>query len=186
MNVINWILKKNFPPDLNFENIISSIVDYIEKGKWTGNENCSDPQLQFESIVHKLEDLVALMAIKYFDTEQEYSQIDSKIPSEVWIQTDSQQYGRCYTAIPTKNQINLGIKSIVLGFKTSVTVFFHTPEMFQTAKLNTELLQFQDIFVGKIYSLDVKHDIYNMLDNDGEKCSFDHGYRHESSQFIFT
>ena len=107
-------------------------MDYIEKGKWTGNENCSDPQLQFESIVHKLEDLVALMAIKYFDTEQEYSQIDSKIPSEVWIQTDSQQYGRCYTAIPTKNQINLGIKSIVLGFKTSVTIFFHTPETVNT------------------------------------------------------
>ena len=166
---------------------MASLIPHYIEGEWIGNENCSDPQKQFESVVHKLEDLVSTFEYKYFDdTAEEYYEEDPKLPNKLWFQTDSRKLGRCYTTIPTIEHVQLGIQKIVLGVKAIIRikdtgpiaqVFFHNPEMFLTAKENTELLQQHEIYAKTTYDLDVNHEMFNTL-GDGKKkaCSMDPNY----------
>ena len=49
--------------------------------------------------------------------------------------------------------------------------------MFLTAKQNTELLQQHEIYLKRIYQLDVNHEIFNTLGNGKKKaCSMDLNY----------
>ena len=73
---------------------IFSIDDYQNKGKWIGNQSCSDdPKELFESIVFKLEDFVESYKYKYFDnTIEEYSESRPKLPNKLWSATDNRDY----------------------------------------------------------------------------------------------
>ena len=105
------------------------LKSFTEEAIWTGigyDENCTNPEALFESIVAKPTDLISFIKYSFFD--KNVSDVSTaKIPSEVWSYTDNRKYGRCYTARPTTKQINYGIKKISLRFWTSVIVYFHTP-----------------------------------------------------------
>ena len=168
--------------------IESALIPHYIAGEWVGNGNCSDPHKQYESVVHKLEDLVSTFQYQYFDDSAEKYEEEPKLPNKLWFKTDSRKLGRCYTTIPTIEHIQLGIQKIVLGVKPIVRVrdvygdeqgpiaqvFFHTPEMFLTGRL----LQQYEIYPKTLYHLDVNHEIYNTLENVGKKnaCSMDPNY----------
>ena len=138
---------------------IFSIDDYQNKGKWIGNQSCSDdPKELFESIVFKLEDFVESYKYKYFDNIiEEYSESRPKLPNKLWSATDNRDYGRCFTTIPTSDHIQYGIKSISLFLRMkNADIYIHTPENFVTAKENTESLYWHDAHLGKILVFSVK------------------------------
>ena len=120
---------------------MDAITEY-RGGKWAGNENCSDPQKLFESVVYKLEDLMVRLQYKYFSNDfEDYVEDNPTLPNDLWSQTDNIFHGRCFTTIPTNKHIQLGIQEITLTVSKLATVYFHTPGMFITAKAKTEMLQ---------------------------------------------
>ena len=153
-------------------------------GKWAGNESCSDSQKLFESVVYKLEDLMVNLQYKYFSSDvDDYVENNPTLPNDLWSQTDSrgsdsESRGRCFTTIPTNKHIKLGIQEITLSVGEYVTVYIHTPGMFITAKAKSEMLQgfYINAKSGGFYEIDVKHDLYNVLGNDGAACAPDQTY----------
>ena len=116
---------------------------------------------------------------KYFSNEvDDYVETNPTLPNDLWSETDSRGHGRCFTTTPTEKHIKLGIQEITLTVSEYVTVYFHTPGMFITAKAKTEMLQefFLNAKSGRLYELDVKHDLYNVLGNDGAACNSDKSY----------
>ena len=77
--------------------------------------------------------------------------------------------------MPTHDHIKLGIQVISITVLSGVHVFLHTPENFISAKPNTDRLQKQGVMLGYSYLFDVKHDLFNMVD-DGKSCSSDPKY----------
>ena len=153
--------------------------EFRPNGKWMANQSCSDDPIElFESIVFKLEDFVESIIYKYFDdTVEEYSESKPKLPNKLWSATDNRNHGRCFTTIPTPDHIQYGIKSIILYLKVkNADIYIHSPENFVTAKENTESLYFHYAHLGRIYQLDVKHEVFNMLDNNGAPCSANEEY----------
>ena len=148
---------------------ILSWTYYYYNGKWIGN-NCADPQTTFESIAYKLDDLVAAVKYQYFNEDNEYFENDPKLLKKLWSQTDSKNYVRCFTMVPTSEHIKLGVQKITIRVSSNVDLFFHTSEMFITARSNSEMLQMQSISLGYDYDIDVKHHLFNMV-NDENVCA---------------
>ena len=125
-----------------------------------------------------MEDFVESIIYKYFDDAvEEYSESRPKLPNKLWSATDNRDHGRCFTTIPTPDHIQYGIKSITLYLRMkNADVYIHTPENFVTAKENTESLYYHDAFLGRIYQLDIKHELFNMLDDNGAPCSNNEEY----------
>ena len=48
-------------------------------------------------------------------------------------------------------------------------LFFHTPEIFITTRLEAEVLQMQSIPLGYSYDIVIKHNLFNMI-NDENIC----------------
>ena len=164
--------------------MINSVFHSLSKynaGNWVGNENCSDPQKFFESVVFKLEDLVISLEYEYFnESVNGYSENWSNFTNQLWSKTDSQIHGRCFTTVPTIDHIQLGIQEIHLVVSSEIYLYFHTPGMFLTTKPNTEILQVHYAKMvsesSKTYEFEVEHDLFNMLSHQGELCLFDSKY----------
>ena len=152
------------------------LKDYTEKGKWVGyyskDENCTDPEALFESIVTKPKDLVYYINYRYFEPNVKSLMSYTQIPSEIWTYTDTQKYGRCFTAKPTAKMIGYGIREIRMRFWKAVVVFFHTAGMFETARQSTYL----KIGSNRKFSVDLEHETFEMLDFGGEPCQNDQDY----------
>ena len=121
------------------------------------------------------------MIYKYFSNDvDDYVETNPTLPNELWSKIDSRgsdtdlgRCGRCFTTTPTEKHIQLGIQEITLTVGEYVTVYFHTPGMFITAKAKSEMLQgfYINAKSGGFYEIDVKHDLYNVLGNDGAACA---------------
>ena len=67
--------------------------------------------------------------------------------------------------MPTHDHIKLGIQEILITVLSDGDVYLHTPENFISTKPNTDRLQKQDVMLGYSYLFDVKHDLFNMVDD---------------------
>ena len=120
--------------------------------------------------------MVASVRYKYFnDDVDDYLENNPKVLNNLWTHTDSQAHGRCFSLVPTIDHIKLGVQEIRIALISSVYAFIHTPENFISAKPNTDRLQELFVSLGYSYLLDVKHDLFKMLD-DGKSCMSDPKY----------
>ena len=72
--------------------------------------------------------------------------------------------------VPALDHIKLGIQEIEMVVTSPVKVYLHTPENFITSKPNTDRLVRLPASLGYWYEYEVKHDLFNMVD-DGKTCS---------------
>ena len=119
-------------------------MDYTTFGKWTSQkQNCLDGNDLFEKIILKSTDVLNHVGFRYRSTSKtehywaSHGQIDGSIPiwdksnDSVWLRyQDSFSYGRCFTIMPTHEQIKKGIEQIDLEIGKKSLVFLHTPGMF--------------------------------------------------------
>ena len=119
--------------------------DYKKHGKWVGNatldENCTNPEALFESIVTKPEDLISVIEYSYFDGSETTVEYGTSVSSKIRSHVDTDYYGRCFTFKPTEKMIKSGINRIYLRLRKSSFVFFHTNGMFDT---KVEIIYFFD------------------------------------------
>ena len=117
-----------------------------------------------------------MLRYSYFDDDAEaYMEDNPEVLNNLWTHTDTRAYGRCFSLMPTTFHINLGIQIVEIAVADDVYVYFHTPENFITAKLDTDRLQQQRIFLKKKYQFEVHHDLFKMVDN-GKSCMSDPKY----------
>ena len=116
-----------------------SLNDYKYYGKWVGNatldENCTNPEVLYESIVAKPEDVFYYIRYVYFDGSEIREKATSK-SSKFRSYVDSDYKGRCYMFNPTKKIIKSGIKMINVQLWKSSDFYFHTRGMFKIKILN--------------------------------------------------
>ena len=119
--------------------------DYRKHGKWIGNAtldaNCTNPEVLFESIVTKPEDLIYDIQYSYFDGSETTHEYATSVSSKIRSHVDTDYYGRCFTFKPTEKMIKSGINRIYLRLRKSSFVFFHTNGMFDT---KVEIIYFFD------------------------------------------
>ena len=105
-------------------------------GEWkSNNTNCTNAKNLFETIVFRPEDVIKKVEFNYWSTSkaQSYNYLQSK---HQWHQQDSKNYGRCFSMVPSDEQIKKGIKFITLEIGVNATIFTHTPGMLLTYPQN--------------------------------------------------
>lgn len=70
---------------------------------------------------------------------------------EDWYPYDSQEYGRCFTLVPSNEHIKKWIKTIKLNLMANATIFIHTPGMFLKENDGGEERYEKYIELGKKY-----------------------------------
>lgn len=151
--------------------------EYEEGANWvgTGDENCTNPKLLWESIVAKLEDLISFVEFDYYDgtkmildgTEDKFNMVNAKKFSSV----DS-EWGRCYRIMPTLQMIRKGIRKIELQFLSLCKLNVHTPGIFKTGRSKTHMKN--ELRMKLVYEF--APEFYEMLDDDGKPCNKDSMY----------
>ena len=163
-----------------FKNL-NSDLSYRWTGKWAGNtsldENCTNPDALYESIVAKPEDLFQEIEYNYLDGSAKLVESATATSSKIRSYVDVADHGRCYTFKPTEQMIKSGIKRIELKPKPKnkrLTLYFHTNGIFET-KMNNHNDQF---FVNSTSRIDLNLDftVYNMLDIGGQPCRTETGF----------
>ena len=84
------------------------------------------------------------------------------------------------TYLCTHSITKIIIRSISLLLNRRVDVYFHTPGMFQTARPNTVMKQYQYIEFGRMVLLDFKHELHETVDFGGQPCITDYEYSKDS------
>ena len=149
--------------------------DYKHDGKWVGNanldENCTNPEILYESIVTKPEDIFDYIRYVYFDGSEVYD-IDTYKSSKISSYVDYFR-GRCYMFNPTEEMIKTGIKMIELQLRQSSYIYFHSKGLFKTKMYNIPRFYASS---SKDISLDLDFTVYNMLDIGGKPCTAETGF----------
>ena len=149
-----------------------SYWDYSD-GQWA-NSYCSDPKELYEAIAFKPEDVIASMEIGYWTTSSaiKYSSIHE---FKDWYYRDYEYSGRCVNLALSHEHRQRGIKQITLHLRVNSTILIGTPGML--IKGSDALISKSSVEVGKMYSLNIYHKIYELLDYGGESCNNDKSYQ---------
>ena len=151
--------------------------DYRYGGKWVGNENCTNPEKLYESIIAKPEDLFQKISYSYLDGTPNTVENATSASSKIRSYFDTAIHGRCYTFKPTEEMLKSGIIHINLNLTKSVPIYFHTNGIFETNPYTpTSILASPS---KKMY-LDLDFIIYSMLDIGGKPCVTEPGYEKDS------
>ena len=151
--------------------------DY-RKGNWVGiateDENCTDPEALFESIVSKPEDFFNYIVYDYFDGSKVTKEFAKSVSSKIRSHIDTAEYGRCFTYKPTEDMIKSGIKKITFSLLKNSAIFFHSNGMFETM-LNSDITKFFAAS-SKAFSLNLDFTVYKILDIGGKPCKTEAGF----------
>ena len=136
-------------------------------GKWigTGNENCTNPKLLYESIVIKAENLISEIKYAYFDDKGKLT-ISPLHQNSILTNNDIGKYGRCFTAKATKSMIKKRIRKADVKVLKNARVFIHHSSIYQTSRRTMAFLAKK----GKKISVDVEYQVFEMLDYGGIPC----------------
>ena len=113
------------------------------------------------------------MEFKYW-TQSGASKYSSIHEFKDWYYRDYEYSGRCVNLALSHEHSQYGIKGINLQIRVNSTIFIGTPGMLM--KLSDTLMSKSSVEVGKMYSLNIYHKIYELLDYGGESCNNDKSY----------
>ena len=137
--------------------------------KWIGSGNdtlCKDPKRLNEALLENADTVVDY--ITYETYNKGYTPKFPVTNSTIWHKIDRNDYGRCYTAKPTKEIIAEGIEDVYIRTKTNVRVYFHTPGLIRTNRQ----VYFTDIRMNKEHTFNGFHEVVHLLPNrDGFGCN---------------
>lgn len=151
----------------------------MEGNIFGSNENCTDPEKLFEHVVAQPSDL--LYGLRYHYAQQSnktkvYPNLDSR---GILTKTDHKEYGRCFTATPTKEMIGHGIKQVDIYVKADSTtrgpkILFHYPGMFVPETMGNPLFITTHPRMQKEFQSE--YEIHNRLAEAEEPCDDDINY----------
>ena len=121
----------------------------------------------------KAEDFIGYVAYSYFNKDKS-DKIRPKDENahEIFKPIDLESYGRCYTAHPTKEMMNFGIRKVSITVWADSLIFFHNPGMLTSDRQR----DFIDIRLGRKFNIDLDYEIFHMLDFGGRPCIIDPKY----------
>ena len=88
---------------------------------------------------------------------------------EDWYPYDSQEYGRCFTLVPSNELIKKWIKTIKLNLMANATIFIHTPGMFLKENDGGQERHEKYIELGKKYQFFFSCEYHKLVDDDYEE-----------------
>lgn len=113
------------------------------------------------------DDLIGEVRYAFFDSENsKVVNFEPKKDEKLWYKIDLLHLGRCYSTVPTKEMLKLGIKSVDIILHKAARVFFHTPGVLMT---NWQPI-YIDVINGRSLEIDMEHEVFNMLDFGGKEC----------------
>lgn len=148
----------------------------MEDGRWTGfrGENCTNPKILFESSISQAEEWIDYVQYFYFDNHN--PDLINPDNHTIWTPVDVKKYGRCFTARPTEQMLDHGIREIHFKTFTRSLVFFHQHGLFETSRIRT----FVDVALTRKIDVDFVFEVFKMLDFGGDKCDKDPKYDKDS------
>lgn len=150
---------------------------YVHGSKWSvkGIEECADPKSLHGDIILKTEDLIEEVELVFSNTSK-----TKVFPNETHFfqPRDKQLYGRCYTFKPSLSMVQKGIVKLKWKLRTKETtirVFVNSNGVIRMKKSAEK--HFFDVNVGKNLYFNLDHDLYKMLDFEGEACNNEKDYQ---------
>ena len=144
-----------------------SYKDYRKNGKWF-SENCTDPNLLFEHVVAKPDQLIKSIKFSYFDKKETDKITKFQNTSQIWNLIDHDIYGRCMQITPTIEMIQFGIQRYELKFRYRPTVLFHSLGDFKTSRSPVTSVSPLSFSFSRI---DLEYQVFDLLDIDGKPCN---------------
>ena len=114
---------------IHFIHSLYRSVEY--ETKWIGygeDHRCMDPNLLWESVVAKLEDMVSYVEFNYYQTNKIEKFAVNQIHDKVSVIDTTN--GRCYSLILTSEMIKQGIRHVEFGFASLTKIYIHTPGIY--------------------------------------------------------
>ena len=147
---------------------------YYREAIWSNQDidGCSDPEQLFYSTTWKLEDLISEVQVKSFNNSAN-SLFDNK--AKFFYPVDRNEFGRCYTFLPPKENLRDGIFRIIFVFKAKVMVLVNSNGVFSVNRDAVETLL--NVSPNKSSRIKVEHSLYKMLDFQGVPCNNEKDYR---------
>ena len=144
--------------------------------KWVGYGDdgaCTDPQLLWESVVIKLEDMVSYVRFQYYPGGKEEKYTIDQMQNIVF--TLDSDDGRCFSLIPPSEMIKQGIRSVKIGFVSLSKISIHAPGAYEY-EFDKQGVITNKLDGKKSYYM-VVHELYEMLDDKSEPCIEDPKYK---------
>ena len=135
----------------------STFWQYFDNYQWMDNSSdfCSDPEKLFKKVTGNLFDIVTELQIATPEAEITLSNEDFHFKDDRW-------HGRCFTFEVQPNAKMIGFYAT---FHRDAYIFVHTPGSFFGSDYK-EFLVRNDSHIR----MDVMHEIFKVLDFDGESC----------------
>ena len=127
----------------------------------------------YENIVAKSKDFIGYVTYSYFNKDKsDKIRPKDNNANEIFKPIDLKSYGRCYTAQPTKEMMNYGIRKVSIIVWARSLIFFHNPGMLTSARQR----DFIDINLGRKFNIGLDYEVFHMLDFGGGECNHDPDY----------
>ena len=118
-----------------------------------------------ESIIFKAQDIIDRLYFSYWNSVDDDPYMYRE---EDWFPYDSQEYGRCFTLVPSNDHILKWIKTITLSLIKNTTIHIHTPGMFLKDNDGGQERLEKYFELGKEYQLFFNCEYHELLDGDYE------------------
>ena len=96
---------------------------------------------------------------------------------KVFVPNDMRFYGRCFSPNPSEDIIKAGVFWMELTFKSKVRIFIHNKGMWSTVRSARNELH--DIALDHDHTLNVEHEVYELLDIAGSKCNLNQTFNYD-------
>ena len=156
-----------------------TLEQYVHGSKWSVQdiEKCADPKSLFEDVIWKAKDLIEEVEILFTNsskTKVSVNQVEFFQPS------DKSYIGRCYTFNPSSNMIEKGMvkqKWLLRTGGTKIRVFINSNGVLRMKKAAE--YHFLDVPTKKNIFYNVDHNLYKMLNFEGELCNNEIDYQYD-------
>ena len=156
-----------------------TLEQYVHGSKWSVQdiEKCADPKSLFEDVIWKAEDLIEEVEILFTNSSKTKVSINKV---EFFLPSDSQLGGRCYTFDPSSHMIEEGMvkqKWLLRTSGTKIRVFINSNGVLRMKR--AAQTHFLDVPTKKNIFYNVDHNLYTMLNFEGESCNNEEDYQYD-------
>ena len=156
-----------------------TLEQYVHRSKWSVQdiEECADPKLLFENVIWKAEDLIQEVEILFTNSSKMKVFVNE---AEFFQTSDRQLDGRCYTFKPSMYMIEMGMvkqKWLLRTGGTKIRVFVNSNGVLRMKRAAET--HFLDVPTKTNIFYNVDHNLYTMLDFEGESCNNEKDYQYD-------
>ena len=146
------------------------------------NENCTDPQKLFEYVVAQPSDL--LYGLKYsYSRQSNNTKVYPNFENGILTKRDHEQYGRCFTATPTLEMVNNGIKQVDIYVKAKdkrtrgPKILVHNPGEFVVETMGSPVFIYT--YPVRQSQYQSEYELHNRVEDREEPCIEDKYYSYD-------